>query len=60
MNGSAVNYVFCEEWDEDQPVRCYITYAWEFRYDRGRARYLNRELDLADLENEIMTEVSST
>ena len=59
-NGSVVTYVFGEEWDEGAQLNYDITYAREFRYDTGRARYLKRELDLADFENEIMTEVSST
>ena len=58
-NGTTVTYVFGEEWDEGQPIGYNITYAREFRYDTGRARYLNRELDPDDFENGTMTEVSS-
>lgn len=49
--------MFGETWEEDGPDEgdCpdgyTITWAREFRYDAARARYLNRELDLAELLN---------
>mgnify|MGYP000616253720 CR=1 FL=1 len=33
-----------------QAVNCLRTFAREFRYDTGRARYLMRDLDLATLQ----------
>jgi RHS repeat-associated protein len=50
-NGETVMYVLGETWEADgaDPDNCPenydITFAREFRYDSGRARYLNRELD---------------
>jgi RHS repeat-associated protein len=48
-NGQAVMFVAGERWSDGMPGVCdagsyEITYAREFRYDSGRARYLNREL----------------
>jgi RHS repeat-associated protein len=52
-NGETVTYVLGETWEADgaDPDNCPenydITFAREFRYDSGRARYLNRELDVS-------------
>ncbi|GIK16750.1 MAG: hypothetical protein BroJett003_17140 [Planctomycetota bacterium] len=49
--------MFGETWEEDGkdkdecPDNDDITWAREFRYDAARARYLNRELDIAELLN---------
>ena len=53
-NGQAVTYVLGETWEWDGvPAHCPtnydITFAREFRYDSGRARYLNRVLSPAGL-----------
>jgi RHS repeat-associated protein len=54
-NGETVTYVLGETWEADgaDPDTCPesydITFAREFRYDSGRARYLSRELAPADL-----------
>jgi len=52
LNSSLVAYVLGEEWfdvscQQDQSYT--VTYAREFRYDSPRGRYLNRELDPAQL-----------
>jgi RHS repeat-associated protein len=54
-NGETVTFIVGEVWEADgsDPDMCPesydITFAREFRYDSGRARYLNRELDPAGL-----------
>ncbi len=53
-NGQTVSYMMGETWTWDGdpgscPTAYDITYAREFRYDSGRQRYLNRELDPARL-----------
>jgi RHS repeat-associated protein len=54
-NGQAVMFVLGESWNEDGPDAgtCpddyTVTFLREFRYDSGRARYLNREYDAEDL-----------
>ena len=62
-NGETVTLVLGETWtyddapDENCPVSTSydITFAREFRYDTGRARYLDRELDPDDLPAGIYT-----
>jgi hypothetical protein len=55
-NGQTVAYVLGELWQADggDPDSCpdnfQMNYAREFRYDSGRARYLNRQLDTDALE----------
>jgi len=52
-NGSAVSFVMGETWDPDGPDadscpdNYTVTFAKEFRYDTGRARYMVRDLDTA-------------
>jgi RHS repeat-associated protein len=52
-NGETVTYVLGETWEADgaDPNNCPenydITFAREFRYDSGRARYMNRDLDVS-------------
>ncbi len=55
VNGTAVGFVMGERWRWDpdaggDPTDFEITYAREFRYDGGRQRYLNRQLDPAALQ----------
>jgi RHS repeat-associated protein len=62
-NGETVTLVLGETWtyddapDENCPVSTSydITFAREYRYDSGRARYLDRELDTDDLPAGIYT-----
>jgi RHS repeat-associated protein len=65
-NGETVTYVVGETWEADgaDPDNCPenydITFAREFRYDSGRARYLNREFDAAGLsENPVVFTIFS-
>ena len=52
-NQNAVSFVLGETWTWDGisscPANYNVAFAREFRYDSGRARYLNRELDPAGL-----------
>jgi len=52
-NGTAVTFVVGEAWTWDGVSGCpdnyAVSFAREFRYDSGRARYLNRQLDADDL-----------
>ncbi|MCG3132741.1 MAG: hypothetical protein FLDDKLPJ_03607 [Phycisphaerae bacterium] len=56
--------MFGEAWEEDGPDEdeCpdhyEVTWAREFRYDAARARYLNRELDPAELEGGYLVALS--
>jgi RHS repeat-associated protein len=65
-NGETVTLVLGETWTWDGESGCEtsqtydITFAREFRYDSGRARYLDRELDPEDLEGGVYTALSET
>jgi RHS repeat-associated protein len=65
-NGETVTLVLGETWTWDGQSGCEtsqtydITFAREFRYDSGRARYLDRQLDPEDLEGGVYTALSET
>ena len=65
-NGETVTVVLGETWTWDGQSGCEtsqtydITFAREFRYDSGRARYLDRQLDTDDLPAGIYTPTTTT
>jgi hypothetical protein len=60
-DGQEVQYVLGETWCSSGglPVDYHVTYGREFRYDGARQRYLDRNLDPAELEDNLVVDLTT-